>query len=124
MANAVLELVDLSLPLMKELGAKRLTEMAEYLSTNPQFVVNGFICSGITHALDHNDKSNVAKSGFTCDEDKEDSDYQEDSDDEEDSNDEEDSDEDDDGNDKEEYPDDPDEPSRSVGHPDEIVVLE
>ena len=99
---------------MKELG----TEMALYLSTNPQFVVNGFICSGITHALDHNDESNVAESGFTCDEDEEDSDCQEDS------NDEEDSDEDDDGNDEEEYPDDPDEPSGSVGHPDEIVVLE
>ena len=124
MANAVLELVDLSLPLMKELGAKRLTEMAEYLSTNPQFVVNGLICSGITRALDHNNESNVAESVFTCDEDEEDSDYQEDSDDEEDSNDEEDSDEDDDGNDEEEYPDDPDEPSGSVGHPDEIVVLE
>ena len=98
MANAVLELVDLSLPLIKELGAKWLTEMAEYLSANPQFVVNGFIRSGITHALDHNDESNVAESGFTCDEDEEDSNYQEESDDEEDSND-----EDDDGNDEEEY---------------------
>ena len=119
MANAVLEPVDLSLPLMKELGAKWLTEMAEYLSANPQFVVNGFIRSGITHALDHNDESNVAESGFTCDEDEEDSDYQEDSDDKEDSND-----EDDDGNDEEEYPDDLDEPSGSVGHPDEIVVVD
>ena len=119
MANAVLEPVDLSLPLMKEPGAKWLTEMTEYLSANPQFVVNGFIRSGITHALDHNDESNVAESGFTCDEDEEDSNYQEDSDDEEDSND-----EDDDGNDEEEYRDDPDEPSGSVGHPDEIVVVE
>ena len=48
MANAVLELVDLSLPTMKELGAKWLTDMTEYLSANPQFVVNGFVCSGIT----------------------------------------------------------------------------
>ena len=111
MANAVLEPVALSLPLMKELGAKWLTEMAEYLSANPQFVVNGFIHSGITHALDHNDENNVAESGITCDEDEEDSHYQEDSD------------EDDDGNYEEEYPDDPDEPSGSVGHTDEIVVL-
>ena len=47
MGNAVLEPVDLSLPLMKELGAKWLTEMAKYLSTNSQFVVNGFICYGL-----------------------------------------------------------------------------
>ena len=61
MANVVLEQVDLSLPLMKELGAKLLTEIAEYLSANPQFVVNGFIHSGITHTLDHNDESNVTQ---------------------------------------------------------------
>ena len=74
-------------------------------------MVNGFIHSGITHALDHNDESNVAESGITCDEDEEDSDYQEDSD------------EDDDGNGKEEYPDDPDKPTRSVEHMHEIAVL-
>ena len=68
MANAVLEPVDLSLPLMKELGAKWLTEMPNYLSANPQFVVNGFIRFGITHALDHNDEGNVVESGITCDE--------------------------------------------------------
>ena len=60
MTNTVLESVDPSLPLMKKLGAKWLTDMAEYLSANTQFVVNRFICSGITHALDHNDESNVA----------------------------------------------------------------
>ena len=48
--------------------------MAEYLSANPLFVVNGFVRSGITHALDHNDESNVTESGITCDEDEEDSD--------------------------------------------------
>ena len=41
MANAVLEPVDMSLPIMKELGAKWLMDMAEYLAANPQFVVNG-----------------------------------------------------------------------------------
>ena len=55
MATAVLEPVDLSLPSMKELGAKWLTGMAEYLAANPQFAVNGFIRSGIANALDHND---------------------------------------------------------------------
>ena len=57
MVNAVLEPVDLSLPSMKELGAK-LTGMTEYLAANPQFVVNGFIHSGITHPFDHSDESN------------------------------------------------------------------
>ena len=54
-ATAILEPVDLSLPSMKEIGAKWLTGMVEYLAANPQFAVNGFICSGITNALDHND---------------------------------------------------------------------
>ena len=112
MANALLEPIDLSLALMKELVAKWLTEMAEYLRANPQFVINGFICSGIIRALDHNDESNVAKSGITYDEDEKDSDYQEDSD------------EDDDRNDKEKYPDDADEPSGSVGHLDKIIILQ
>ena len=43
---------NLSMPVLKEVGAKWLVEMAEYLSDNPQFVVNGFIRSGITGALD------------------------------------------------------------------------
>ena len=44
MANAVLEPVDLSLPSMKELGAKWLAAyVAEYLVGNPQFMVNRFI---------------------------------------------------------------------------------
>ena len=62
MANAVLEPIDLSLPSMKELGAKWLTGMAEYLAANPQFMVNGLIRSGVTHALDHNDDTNVVES--------------------------------------------------------------
>ena len=35
MATAVLEPVDLYLPSMKELGAKWLTGMSEYLAANP-----------------------------------------------------------------------------------------
>ena len=90
MANAVLEPVDLSLPNMKELGTKWLTGMAEYLAANPQFVVNGFIRSGVTHALDHNDDSNAVESPITNgsgdddDNDDEDSYYHVDSDSEED----------------------------------------
>ena len=37
---------------MKELGAKWLVDMASCISNNPSFTVNGFICSGITGALD------------------------------------------------------------------------
>ena len=49
--------------------------MAEYLAANPQFMVNGFIRFGVTHALDHN---NVVESPITNggDNDDEDSDYQ------------------------------------------------
>jgi len=44
--------VDLGMTVMKEAGAKWLEEMFEYISDNPQFIVNGFIRAGITGALD------------------------------------------------------------------------
>ena len=44
--------IDLSMPVMKEVGAKWLVEMADYLSDTPQLVVNGFIQSGITAVID------------------------------------------------------------------------
>ena len=47
-----LEPVSLSLPVLKELGAKWLVQMAVYFSDNPQIVVNGFVKAGITAALD------------------------------------------------------------------------
>ena len=78
MANIVL---DLSLPIMKELGVKWLTDMAEYLAFNPQFIVNGFIRSGISHALDHSSENNP-ESPLTGNDDDDDSDYQADFDDE------------------------------------------
>jgi len=37
---------------MKEIGAQWLVDMAEYISGNPQFIVNGFLRYGITAALD------------------------------------------------------------------------
>ena len=43
--------IDLSLQVLKEVGAKWLVEMADYISSNPQFIVNSFIQSGITDAL-------------------------------------------------------------------------
>ena len=47
-----LQPINLSLPEMKEMGAKWLVDMASYISDNPQLVVNGFIHSGIAGALD------------------------------------------------------------------------
>ena len=118
---------------MKELGAKWLTGMAEYLAANPQFMFNGFIRSGVTHALDHNDDSNVVKSPITNggDDDDEDSDYQVDSDsedgldddeglDDEESLDEEDLDDEEGPDNDEEHLESPDDPE-GVGQSDEIT---
>ena len=123
----MLEPVDLSLPIMKELGAKWLTDMAEYLASNPQFIVNGFIHSGISHALDHSSE-NIPESPLTGDDDDEDSDYQADSDDEDDLDDEEytDSDKEDNDNDEEDPDNDEEEylNNANVGYPDDIIVLD
>ena len=35
--------VDLSMTVMKEIGAQWLKNMADYISSNPQFIFNGFI---------------------------------------------------------------------------------
>ncbi len=45
-------LIKLEMPILKELGAKWLMKMGEYLADNPQFIVNGFRRSGISGALD------------------------------------------------------------------------
>ena len=49
---AEIQPIDLSMQVVKQIGAKWIVEMAEYISDNPQFVVNGFVRSGITGALD------------------------------------------------------------------------
>ena len=36
---------------MKVIGAKWLGDMANYISSNPQFIVNGFLHAGISEAL-------------------------------------------------------------------------
>ena len=41
-----------SMPVMKELGAQWLVEMATHIADNPQFIVNGLIQFGITDTLD------------------------------------------------------------------------
>ena len=50
-ASTVLQPISLSLPVLKELGAKWLVEMADYFGDHPEIIVNGFIRAGITEAL-------------------------------------------------------------------------
>ena len=50
--TAEIQPVDLSFAAVKVLSAKRLVEVGEYLSENPQFIVNGFRRAGISPALD------------------------------------------------------------------------
>lgn len=50
--SAELQPISMALPMMKELGAKWLVEVAQHFSENPQIIVNGFIKSGIAGALD------------------------------------------------------------------------
>ena len=47
-----LQPINLGLPLLKEVGAKWLVDMFEYIASNPQIILNGFIKSGILAALD------------------------------------------------------------------------
>ena len=46
---AELQPISLGMPTLKEIRAQWLVEMAEYISENPQFIVNGFICSQASH---------------------------------------------------------------------------
>ena len=66
--NVEIEPINLSFPVMKELGARWMVETAEYISENPQFMINGFIKAGITRALD-----GVEEEAVKMDEDGEDS---------------------------------------------------
>ena len=50
--NAPVKPVDFTLPIMRELSAKWIVEMASYISDHPSIIVNGFIRSGITGAID------------------------------------------------------------------------
>ena len=49
---AKLQPIDLGMPVMKEIGAKWLVDMADYIIDNPRFTVNGCLHSGITGAAD------------------------------------------------------------------------
>ena len=50
--SAELQPINLGMPVLKELGAKWMVEMAEYFGENLQIVVNGFVKAGIAGALD------------------------------------------------------------------------
>ncbi len=50
--NFELEPINLSMVRMKEVSANWLVQMFTYLADNPQFLVNGFLKSGINAALD------------------------------------------------------------------------
>ena len=73
--NVDLEPVELSMAVMKEIGAKWLVDMADYISNNPQFIVNGFLHAGISEALDGNTDNDTPV--FNSDETKSESDDEE-----------------------------------------------
>ena len=50
--GAEIQPINLRMPIMKEVGAKWLVRMAEYISDNPHLIVNGFVRSGIISAMD------------------------------------------------------------------------
>lgn len=50
--DVVLEPIDMSMAVMKNISAKWFVKMAEYIADNPQFIVNGFKRAGICRALD------------------------------------------------------------------------
>ena len=49
---AELNPVNLSMAAMKEITGQWLVKMYDYISDNPDFIVNGFLHSGISKALD------------------------------------------------------------------------
>jgi len=70
------------MPVLKEVLANELVGMAEYITNNPQFIVNGFICSGISSAIDGvGDMGSVSEDSSTEDLDSADSEDCEESDD-------------------------------------------
>ena len=53
--NVNIEPIDLTMAVMKEASASWLVEIWNYISDNPQFIVNVFVYSGISKALDGDD---------------------------------------------------------------------
>ena len=49
---AEIEPIDMSMQVMKEVGAMWLVRMVEYINENPEFIVNGFVKSGMSEVRD------------------------------------------------------------------------
>ena len=49
---AEIQPINLGMPILKEVGAKWLDGMAQYFTDNPHLIINGFIRSGISSAID------------------------------------------------------------------------
>ena len=49
---AEIQPIEMGMPLMKEISAKWLVDVAQYLSDNQQIIMNGFVHSGIPGAVD------------------------------------------------------------------------
>lgn len=56
MQSVQLDPITLRLTVVKEKSGQWFVEMAEYISNHPNFLVNGFIRSGITAALDETEE--------------------------------------------------------------------
>ena len=50
--SAEIQPINLGMPISKEVSAKWLVGMVDYITNNPQFIVNGFVRSGISSAID------------------------------------------------------------------------
>ena len=59
MKDLELEPLDLSLPVMRKLGANWLVDIAKYIANTPDFIVNKLLRSGISEALDETENKNV-----------------------------------------------------------------
>ena len=61
-STAELNPVDLSMAAMKEITGQWLVKMYDYISDNPDFIVNGFLHSGISKALDDTSDDDLPQS--------------------------------------------------------------
>ena len=50
--SAEIQPINLGMPILKEVGAKWLAGMAQYITDNPHLIVHGFLHSGISSAID------------------------------------------------------------------------
>ncbi len=80
MDNVELTPIDLKLGSLKELGARWMIEMVDYIEENPDFIVNGFIKAGILSALNGKfpDDEAAVNSDDSEDDDSEDDDSEDD----------------------------------------------